>query len=62
MEVKVLKNFVAFGRAFVPGDVFDIKDTGKMKKLMNTQYISLIEPDKPEKKAKYKASPKESAW
>jgi hypothetical protein len=61
MEVKVLKNFVAFGRAFVPGDTVDIRDAGKMKKLITNKYVSLIEADRPEKKAKYKPQ-NENTW
>lgn len=65
MEVTVKKNFVAFGRALVPGDVLDIKDLGKLKKLVSTHYVDPIEPEKTEKKAPkhHKVShPKVETW
>jgi hypothetical protein len=61
MEVKVLKNFVAFGRALVPGDVLDIKDLGKLKKLISSHYVDPIEPEKKTPKHT-KTHPKVETW
>jgi hypothetical protein len=64
MEVIVKKNFVAFGRSLMPGDVIDIKDIGKLKKLIASHYVDPIEPEKIEKKTprSTKISPKVDTW